>query len=550
MKRKEISKEELKTLYIDRNLSSVEVCELLNIDKSTFFRKIKKYNLKKSEESKSDVLKRKNHKRACLDSASVTDYYIVQNHTLQETAEFFDVSEATICRLLGKNNICKSEDKKQINREKAMLRNNGYKSVLCSGERRKSIQSKITESAWSEEVRQKRKLTNFIEYGGENPMNSLSVRKKVEETNLNKFGVKCVFQSDEIKNKIKKTNLKKIGAENVATVSLSKRAQNILKNKENFKKYLAKHEDNTTFSISQDLECGLSTVVVYLNQYDLWDYINYKNTLPEKWVFKILDENGIAHQKTKKIISPLEIDAYCKDYNIGCEVNGDYWHSSKKKKKNYHFDKSLMAQEKGVRLIHIWEHEWKDERKRKIIKSLLEIAFGKVKNRIYARNCEIREIPNIEAKPFNEQNHLQGHRNAQVTYGLFYNNELVQLMSFSKTKYNKNLQNENSWEIIRGCPGSNNIVVGGVSKLFKHFIKEHDPDHIFSYCDFNKFDGKGYEAIGMRFVGYTGPDMKWLMPNGDVIERQPSKHKELKEKAIAQLWGAGSKKYLWTKQDN
>lgn len=198
-----------------------------------------------------------------------------------------------------------------------------------------------------------------------------------------------------------------------------------------------------------------------------------------------------------------------------------------------------MMEDKGYRLIHIYDYEWNDERKRPIIESLLRITFGKVENKIYARNCEIREITNKEAKPFNEKNHLQGHRNAQITYGLFYKGALVQLMSFSKHK-------KYEWEIIRGCPGSNNIVVGGVSKLFNHFIKEHDPNQVFSYCDYNKFDGKGYEALGMKFIGYTGPDMKWII-DWTVVNRKPSKHKELKEKAVAQIWGAGSKKYLWTK---
>ena len=97
-------------------------------------------------------------------------------------------------------------------------------------------------------------------------------------------------------------------------------------------------------------------------------------------------------------------------------------------------------------------------------------------------------------------------------------------MSFSKTRYNKNLKNDSDWEIIRGCPGSNNIVIGGVSKLFTHFIRDYKPDKIFSYCDFNKFNGKSYEAIGMKFIGYTGPDMKWLLKSGEVVTRKPSKH--------------------------
>ena len=207
-----------------------------------------------------------------------------------------------------------------------------------------------------------------------------------------------------------------------------------------------------------------------------------------------------------------------------------------------------MAQDKGIRLIHIYEYEWNDPDKRPLLESLLKIAFGKVNEKIYARKCEVREISNKEAKEFNDKNHLQGHRNAQVTYGLYYQGQLRQLMSFSKTKYNKNLKGENDWEIIRGCPGSNNIVIGGVSKLFKHFIKNNNPDKIFSYCDFNKFDGKGYEAIGMCFMGYTGPDMKWVLKDRSVVERQPSKHAELKKQSVDQIFGAGSKKYLWEKK--
>lgn len=241
-----------------------------------------------------------------------------------------------------------------------------------------------------------------------------------------------------------------------------------------------------------------------------------------------------------------EMDIYIPDKHIGIEYNGTYWHCSLNHNKNYHFNKSRIAEKAGIRLIHIYEHEWKDPVKNAVLKSLLRIALGVVQTRIYARNCEIREISNTEAKPFNEVNHLQGHRNAQVTYGLFYENRLVQLMSFSKTKYNRNLKNENDWEIIRGCPGSNNVVVGGVSKLFKHFIRTHHPDSVFSYCDFNKFDGRGYEAIGMKCIGYTGPNKWWVLPGYRVVERNPRRHQEYKKEAVAELYGAGSKKYVYS----
>ena len=204
--------------------------------------------------------------------------------------------------------------------------------------------------------------------------------------------------------------------------------------------------------------------------------------------------------------------------------------------------KSKMCEAKGIRLIHVYECEWIHSREK--IESLLRIALGCGCSKIGARQCEVRKIGNKMAQAFNEKNHLQGHRNAQVTYGLFYKGELQQLMSFSKTKYNRNLKNENDWERIRGCPGSNNVIVGGVSRLFKSFVKEYNPDAVFSYCDFNKFDGRGYEAIGMKFAGYTGPDKFYVDRAGYKIGRNPKKRKELEESCTT-IYGAGSKKYIW-----
>lgn len=47
---------------------------------------------------------------------------------------------------------------------------------------------------------------------------------------------------------------------------------------------------------------------------------------------------------------------------LGIEFNGLYWHSLTIKEPEYHFDKWLKAKEKGIRLISIWEDDWKDRR--------------------------------------------------------------------------------------------------------------------------------------------------------------------------------------------
>lgn len=323
-------------------------------------------------------------------------------------------------------------------------------------------------------------------------------------------------------------------------------------NDDKLNEFINNNKSLTLEEMSKRFNCPIGSVYSLLNsrgklqeKFDWYDKIDPTTSLEKiviDYLLSFLDESEIE-QHNRSVLDGKELDIYLPKYHLGIECNGTYWHSSSDKgvDKHYHENKSKLAYEKGIRLIHLYEWDILTDK----IKSLLKISLG-ASDKIYARNCTIKEISNREAREFNMLNHLQGHRNAQVTYGLFYKDSLVQLMSFSKTKYNKNLTGDNDWEIIRGCPGSNNIVIGGVSKLFKHFIREYNPDNVFSYCDFNKFDGKSYELLGMKFIGYTGPDKTWIV-DGQPIKRNPKKYKELKESADYIVWGAGSKKYMWSK---
>lgn len=411
--------------------------------------------------------------------------------------------------------------------------------------------------------REKAKQTFLEKYGTDNPFKSEEIKEQIKKTNIEKYGTEFPFQSDFVKEKIRKTNLDRYGEEIYAKTEDSKEKHRVARNKKiESDGFLLKTQENldsrlvsmlysektsidflksndckySILQLSEMFNCSATCVVNWIKRLNLYKYINYySGSKYEDELYSILKEFGF--RKHAKVLNGKEIDLYNDEKKLGIEFNGTYWHSDINKYKKYHEEKSKIAESLGIRLIHIYEYEWLDKRVKPIILSLLEIACGNVKTKIYARQCKVRTITNKEAREFNNKNHLQGHRNAFVTYGLFYKGELVQLMSFSKHK-------KYDWEIIRGCPGSNNIVVGGVSKLFKHFVSDYKPKSVFSYCDFNKFDGTGYEKLGMKFIGYTGPDKKWIV-NGKVYNRQPSKYKQFKELAEACIWGAGSKKYLW-----
>ena len=417
---------------------------------------------------------------------SLFEYYVTERHSVIDTAMHFNVSVITVLKWLSKNNLSKTPEQ---------------------------------------------------------------IEETKKKTNMGRFGVEYSFSSPEVQEHYRKNCIEKYGFDHPISKGAEKSTE-ILSSEEKFAGFLIDNfDDKPNYTmVARALGCSDNKVKGAVKKNGWEDYLSMYVSSQEdelQTLLKKFNVDFVTHER--KILNGKEIDIYIPSKKIGIEFNGDYWHSDAIKKKNYHFDKSKLAESKGVRLIHIYEYEW-NTMKDKIIQ-LLKIALGIVDSKIYARKCEIREITNQEAKVLNDKVHLQNHRSAQVTYGLYYHGELVQLMSFSRTHYNRNLKGDKTWEIIRGCPGSNNIVVGGVSKLFSRFIKDYDPDEVFSYCDFNKFNGKSYEAIGMKFVGYTGPDKTYLI-DGVAYKRNPSKYKEYKEKAEAVIWGAGSKKYLWKKEEH
>ena len=419
-------------------------------------------------------------------------------------------------------------------------------------------------------VRDKTKQTCLERYGSEYAIGSDSVKQKIIKNNQDKYSVDYPLQSADIRNKTKQSVLEHYGVDNPAKSEIiqdkaRKTRKANIDNKYDTTGYYTVGYAGMLYG--QGWYHNRERLGVTIVKFGMYSYISAEDMLKAKgyhehhydghksfleydvvdFIKSTYDGEILINKKT--IIPPLELDIYIPDKKLAIEVNGLFYHSSLNGDidKNYHFNKSKMCEDKGIRLIHIYESEWYNDRDK--LESLLRIALGKVETRIYARQCEIQQITNAEAKPFNDKGHLQNHKQAEVTYGLFYNGELVQLMSFSKNKYNYNLRADTEWSIERGCPGSNNIVIGGVAKLFKHFIRDYKPTKIFSYCDFNKFDGTSYLAIGMKFDGYTGPDKYWIK-DGQMIRRSPNKYQYYKEHADGILFGSGSKKYIWTKEEN
>ena len=67
-------------------------------------------------------------------------------------------------------------------------------------------------------------------------------------------------------------------------------------------------------------------------------------------------------------------------------------------------------------------------------------------------------------------------------------------MTFGKARY----KNKQSYELLRYC--SKHTVVGGASKLFKHFLKIHNPISVLSYADRCWSTGDLYTTLGFADI--------------------------------------------------
>jgi hypothetical protein len=155
----------------------------------------------------------------------------------------------------------------------------------------------------------------------------------------------------------------------------------------------------------------------------------------------------------------------------------------------------------GIHLIHIFENEWNDLIKQDIWKSIISNKLNK-NQRIYARNTDVMEISSDKSISFLEENHLQGGVGAKYHIGLFYNNELVSVATFGKSRFNKNYD----YELIRFANKKYTSVIGGFSKLLKYFERNYNPKNLITYADRRLSIGNLYEKSGFEFLRDTNPN--------------------------------------------
>ena len=317
-------------------------------------------------------------------------------------------------------------------------------------------------------------------------------------------------------------------------------------------------------------ELGLS--ILHKGQYsfvsndDIWKIEKYasesigNSSMAEKHIVEFIKDVycGEVIENSRQVIKPRELDIYIPEKKLAIEFNGDYWHSEDVgTPKFYHLEKTKMCEDAGIRLIHISELEWAE--KREICESLIKSALGIYEKRVYARSCEVREVGSGEARAFLDANHVQGHVRSSSRFGLYKDDELLQIICIGKSRFKRG-----EVELLRMCSKLGVQAAGGFSKL----MARQPYDELVSYVDRSKFSGVAYTSSGWELVGETPPSYRyWKVGElayvsrfeaqkhklanllGDAFNPELTEHENMRAAGYCRVYDCGNLKMRWRRGD-
>ena len=434
---------------------------------------------------------------------------------------------SSVCVICG--NPCKKGQKtcsKECLRKLSTINSNNPERIKQSNEKIKQTKLQRYGDA-NYHNKEKAKQTSLERYGSTTYIHSEEGKKRFVSVMQERYGVDYPLQSDVFKQKMNET---------VARTGKSYRFHTPEWDELMIKKY------GTTIPYKNDVikQKGINTVIERygVTSHGKLDFVKEKikqtcikkygveysfqsEELKSKSRETILKKYGVEnafflHRRISKInkdvgallgVDSYEFPLHNKQYdlklgNILIEVNPTVSHNSDKdfcfgvKEKEYHFNKTRFARDEGYECFNIWE--WDDLDKVK--------EFFCNKSRIYARQCDVVFIDKKTCDSFLDLYHFQNHCSGdRFRVGLFYNNDLVAVMTFGPPRYTTKAE----VELLRLCYKPCYNIIGGSKKMFKFFIDMCSPHTIVSYCDNSKFSGYVYKNLGFELDTYGVPTAHW-----------------------------------------
>ena len=354
----------------------------------------------------------------------------------------------------------------------------------------------------------KRSATMLERYGATGTLGAADLRAKAEATMIDRYGA-GFGSAPEVRHRITETNIVRYGGASPAAsaaVAVKSAASKIART-------AAMHQRNIE-ALGYDFEAPLRSmraparVTHRCGASHLFDFSAVQrypicpsceavpgSSAAEREIGDFVESLGFEVIRRAKLGSPrFEIDVLVPALQLGIEYHGLYWHSSAVGTAPMkHQQRRAAAAACGVQLIQIFEDEYL--LKKEIVLSVLAQKLKRTARTVFARRCEVRDVPPAEATEFFTRTHLGGAARSTLAVGLYLQNQLLACAGVARSRYHKG-----GFELIRFSTELNTTVPGALSRLLKRL-----PRPLISYCDLRFGEGGGYRTVGFKDLGDTAP---------------------------------------------
>ena len=322
-------------------------------------------------------------------------------------------------------------------------------------------------------------------------------------------------------------------------------------------------------------------------------------------------EEGIAFDEDKDICGLFRFNdmngnvielRYVNSYCFPMDNSKRFGDKCKGVEHDYFYNISRYNADHNIRVIWVFDFEmeqindnvsyWSGKkgyhRQWEVIKNTIRTATGRIRHRFRGGDFVVGEVDNKQLRSFLNTNCFYGYRSASINLGLFLKKdkygfkkgELIMVLTFGFNFYgNKKRGDDPFIEIIRASTRIGCQVIGGMSKLLKHFCLNYPEIEVGSgsgkhtikvnelkfYCDASHNDGRGMSnsALAFRFDDWGYGFMNRYTEDvdadglkgkkGEIFHRKPHYHKLIMkligEGKIISIANAGTSVYSITRNE-
>ena len=355
---------------------------------------------------------------------------------------------------------------------------------------------------------EKRKVTMTERYGAPTTLQSKELTDKMKSTMIEKYGVDNALKSEKLRTKYWKETY---GVENpmqvpeIAKKSGATRSYHVSK----LLKVIVDSVDSNLSEIHIDFYSRLQKHQVDLIPYHYIDTSCYD--------FCISDRNLLID------VNPTVSNSIVINHDIT---------------RNYHVDKTNLANQHNMDCLHVWD--W-DNWDRVIQLSCPQIEMQSEEFQVFRLNVDVCN------QFLSDNDYRPAPRNQVLCLGLVKDQEIYQVMTFGKAKY----QQEYVYQIYRVCTKLNYNIIGGYDRLSSEVSKQFDITSCIAYADVSKpWIERCYEEIGMKLQKRNQPNLLWSKDNNvkwDYIEKTYNTDSESKmiEEGWLPIYDCGTDVYVF-----